>query len=337
MDFKKLGVYSIIFALVALFAIASIAAATNTGIDEGFSLFDNSDDTVNVYNTIYENKVIYDTQISQATTTMAVAISNLQKSTSKENTAILNQITEIQTSLDKAIAALIAQQNKMNALTEKNAKNIAYITMLEQQIAELNAQKAALDSARAADAEQIAKLKAVLAKLQASRKILRDAQPGLQDWKAMGSFGNILGLIFGDIAEVTASQMNSMIITICVWLLIFVTFGDIIATFSTFSTWVSWTTAGLMGIIAANLGFATRIIAWSTGVFASLGAIAVYVGLGGAFLAFIAVNLGLGFAKNWIVRRRAMMTAATSRAGGKALAGTIAGLGTVGKALSKIP
>jgi len=149
-------------------------------------------------------------------------------------------------------------------------------------------------------------------------------------------WSTILNLLFGPLAAVTPLVTSNAVITVAVWLLIFVTFGDIISTFSTFREWVSWTTAFLIGVIAANLGAAAGTIAFFTGLFAALGAIAVYVGLGAAFFAFIAVNLGLRGWKRWIIRRRAMMEAATSEAGGDKLAGTIKGLGKVGKALSKI-
>ena len=145
-----------------------------------------------------------------------------------------------------------------------------------------------------------------------------------------------LNYIFGNLAKVTPNNTNNAVITIAVWLLILITFGDIFASFSTFSKGVSWGAATLIGIIAANMGFATNIIAWTTGVFAALGAAAVYVGLGGAFLAFIVVNLGISSAGKWIMKRKALQEGSKAEAGGVKLAGRIKGLGAAGKALQEI-
>lgn len=153
---------------------------------------------------------------------------------------------------------------------------------------------------------------------------------------SLGSFGYILKYIFGEVTAISTNDISNMIITIAVWLLVFITFGDIISTFSTFSTWVSWSISFLIGVIAANIGLMTGIIAVTTGVFAFLGTAAVYVGLGAAFFVFIAINLGLTQFKKWIVKRRAMITAATEEAGGTKLAGTIKGLGAAGKALESV-
>jgi len=145
----------------------------------------------------------------------------------------------------------------------------------------------------------------------------------------------IMSYVFGPPTAITESPVSNGIITIAVWILIFITLGDIIATFSTFSAWVSWVGAFLIGTIAANLGGVTKIIAWSVGAFAVLGAAAVIVGLAGALFAFVVVNLGLWYFKRWIVRRRAMQEAATMEAGGKKIAGSVGALGEVGKAFKK--
>lgn len=152
-------------------------------------------------------------------------------------------------------------------------------------------------------------------------------------WDKVGSMGTVLQYIFGPATSVTTNDISNMIITVAVWVLVAITFGDIIATFSTFSKWVSWTTAVLIGIIAANLHALTAIIAVMTGIFAGLGIFAVYVGLGTAFVVFLLVNLGISSAGGWIMKRKAMQKAVTAESGGKSLAGTIKGLGSAGKAL----
>lgn len=159
-------------------------------------------------------------------------------------------------------------------------------------------------------------------------------------WEEWGAAGNFMRYIFGEVSPtvqgLAGSALSAIIITIAVWLLIMITFGDIIMTFSTFSTWVSWGAAVLMGIIAANLGISTAIIAWFTGLFVTLGSIAVFVGLGAAFVAFVLANLGIWKARKWIIRRKALMAAATAESGGIRIAGGIKGLGTAADALSEV-
>jgi len=157
------------------------------------------------------------------------------------------------------------------------------------------------------------------------------------DWSAITGnnvFGDILKYIFGE--PVTYQNINNVsagIITIAVWLLIMITFADIIANFSTFSKPVSWGTGILIGIIAANLGWTTAFFAMMTGIFATLGGIAVYLGLLGAFITFIAVNLGISWLGGFVMRRKAFMEAAKAEEGGTKLAGRLKGLSTAGKAL----
>lgn len=128
--------------------------------------------------------------------------------------------------------------------------------------------------------------------------------------------GTVLKYIFGAVPDVTANVISNVIITVAVWVLIMLTFGDIIATFSTFSKGVSWGAACLIGIIAANLGWTTTTITYLTGVFAIAGTFAVYIGLGAAFVAFLIVNLGISSLGGWIKKRRAMMEGEKAAAGG---------------------
>ena len=154
------------------------------------------------------------------------------------------------------------------------------------------------------------------------------------------SAGKVLSYVFGPIAKVTNDDTSSMIITLAVWLLIFITFGDIISSFSTFSSYVSWGAAFLIGIIASNLGIVVGTVAWTTGVFAFLGTLAVYAGLVGAFVVFIALNLGVTSLGPFIMRRKMMeaaqKTETAEEAGGKKLKGAIKGMGSAGEALESV-
>jgi len=92
----------------------------------------------------------------------------------------------------------------------------------------------------------------------------------------------------------------------------------------------------MIAIIAANLNWITAFMAWTTGIFAVLGVLAVYVALGAAFVAFLLANLGVWRVRRWILRRRALMAAATMEAGGTTVGGAIEGLGKAGRALKKV-
>lgn len=136
----------------------------------------------------------------------------------------------------------------------------------------------------------------------------------------------------------TTSKTSAAIIVVAIWLLLFITFGDIIANFSTFGREVSWVSAFLIAIIAANLGWVINITVVCIGIFAGLGAIAVVLGLGAAFLAFLVVNgWFIGSLGPWVLRRRLFMQAEKNAfktiAGAREVEGAITGLKGVGKAL----
>jgi len=138
--------------------------------------------------------------------------------------------------------------------------------------------------------------------------------------KSDSLFGILLGVIFGNPIIITTAGASTniysgMVVVIAVWLLLFVTFSDIISTFSTFNKGVSWITGFLIAIIAAQMNLLIGAVKWSAGAFAVLGSFAVFVGLGAAFLAFIAVNLGLSGLAKFVAKRRMMKTIAYGEVG----------------------
>ena len=161
------------------------------------------------------------------------------------------------------------------------------------------------------------------------------------------SFKDILGksfvwmdYIFGGISKFlieTTSSSSATIITIAVWLLIFLTFGDIFATFSTFNKGISWAIAFLLAVIAANLKAVIVISTLFIGLFSFLGTLAVLGGLAAAFVVFIGLNWGISSLGPMIMRRKAMRAAEKSsieaEAGGEVTAGAIKGMKKVGEAL----
>lgn len=148
----------------------------------------------------------------------------------------------------------------------------------------------------------------------------------------------ILGQIPHSLVEFTGKN-SAAIIVICIWFLIFFTFGDIISAFSTFSQPISWIIGFLVSVIAANLKAVVWIGVISVGIFAGLGTIAVFAGLFAAFVAFFAVNWGIGRFGPWVMRRRVMMEAgkkgALAEAGAAEIGGTLRGLKQLGKDLRK--
>jgi hypothetical protein len=138
--------------------------------------------------------------------------------------------------------------------------------------------------------------------------------------KQDSTFGTILGIIFGDPVIITTkgaatNVYSGMVIVMAVWILLFVTFSDIIGTFSTFSKGVSWVIGFLIAIIATQMNFLISSVSFFAKTFAALGSLAVFAGLGAAFLAFLAVNLGLTSLSKFVIKRRMMRTIAYGEIG----------------------
>ncbi len=162
---------------------------------------------------------------------------------------------------------------------------------------------------------------------------------------ATESFGSYFGnafvwmnYVFGGIPSWLVDMVganSAIVITLSVFVLLLVTFGDIISVFSTFSPAVSWIAGVLLAVIAANLKAIVVILSFFIGIFSFLGGLAVLVGLGGAFAAFIGVNLGIGRFGPWIMRRRAMIVAHRAAVGSEAegahLGGVLRGLRELGE------
>ena len=154
------------------------------------------------------------------------------------------------------------------------------------------------------------------------------------------AFMSYFGYVFGEIPQFLidkTSETSAFIVMLALWFLIFITFGDILTTFSTFSKEVSWAIGLVIAIIAANLNWIINFAVFAVGIFAFLGTLAVFVGMFAAFAAFVVVNWGIGRFGPWIIRRRTMQAAATeaieSEAGGTKLGGVLKGLQKVGEGL----
>jgi hypothetical protein len=106
---------------------------------------------------------------------------------------------------------------------------------------------------------------------------------------------------------------SALVVTLAIWALILVTFGDILTGFSTFSRPISWVVALLIAIIAANIKLVIMISTAFAAIFISLGVLGVWLGILGAIIAFVVVNLGITRAGKWIMRRKVIMESARGR------------------------
>lgn len=119
----------------------------------------------------------------------------------------------------------------------------------------------------------------------------------------MGGFSDWIGqYIFGFQGDTQASFDNFnltpyalLIIFLMIWLIIFVTFGDILEAFSSFDPSISWIMAFCLAVIGGMTGAYGGWVGTVTHWFVNFGASAVYLGLGASFLFFILIETGLGF------------------------------------------
>jgi len=162
--------------------------------------------------------------------------------------------------------------------------------------------------------------------------------------KSTVGLGEILGTPWGIMTYIVGgvpqflldsgvSDISAVVITFSIFLMIFLTFGDIMYTFGTFNKAISWIVAFLLSIIIANLKGVVVLIAFFTGILGVLGGAAVFVGLGTAFVAFLLVNFGIKSAGPWLMSRRIMMEATKSDA--KTYKEALK-IGSAAKALKKI-
>ncbi len=108
-----------------------------------------------------------------------------------------------------------------------------------------------------------------------------------------------------------------LITALMIWLIIFVSFGDVLENFSAFSSGIGWIVAFAIAVIGANVKIINTSMVYLVGVFAWLGTFAIFAALFGAIFAFFAVNWGMSRFTNWIRQRTIMINAATGRVSAK--------------------
>ncbi len=124
---------------------------------------------------------------------------------------------------------------------------------------------------------------------------------------ALNALTYLFGPVPNQLKDRTPNEVSAIIIVIAMWFLLFITFGDIFASFSTFNSGVSWAIGGLLALMAANLNGVSFLVICFSAVFVALGTIGIFVGLFGAIIAFIIVNLGITSLGTWVMKRKLLI------------------------------
>lgn len=96
-----------------------------------------------------------------------------------------------------------------------------------------------------------------------------------------------------------------LIVFVLIWLILFVTFSDIIVSFAPFSNAaIGWIVGAAITIIAANLKVVQYVSIWLVKYTAIFGTFSVFFGIFMAFVAFIAISWGGGSLAEWAVERK---------------------------------
>ena len=113
------------------------------------------------------------------------------------------------------------------------------------------------------------------------------------------------------------------IIMIGIWLLLLLTFGDLLSIFGFFTKPVAWVVAVVITIIAANLKFIAIISVTMLSITAFLGALSVFASIAGVFVMFIMFHFGTAKLRERMILRKAQDSAIRAVAGGKRAASGI--------------
>jgi len=129
--------------------------------------------------------------------------------------------------------------------------------------------------------------------------------------KSMTIFAGVY--IFGmyDIEGISQeySITTAIILFVLIWLILFVGLSDALVIISPFSTWVSWIIGGAMSIIIANIGAIQYFVTFVVVILGFLGAVAIFIAIGMAFIIF----MGLGWGAKWALEKKAAWAAHKGR------------------------
>ena len=143
----------------------------------------------------------------------------------------------------------------------------------------------------------------------------------------------ILDNIFGKVPPFLinlTSDISAAIIIIGIWLLLVLTFGDILSVFGVFSPMIGWITGIVLGIIAANIKVVMYFAVVALIITYGLGALSVVLSIILTFGIFIAFNFGTQKLRQMLLNRKMTelrLRAATGSAKAKAGLETLAEIG----------
>ena len=150
-----------------------------------------------------------------------------------------------------------------------------------------------------------------------------------------GERAGFLDYIFGGIPggiDSLVSPKTIPFLVIGVWLLIFLTFGDILSVFGFYTKPIAWLIALILAVLVANLKIVTMLLLGSLVLTSALGAFSVIASIVGIFAIFIAFHFGTAAFRERIILRRAQDVAIRAVAGGKIAASGATVLADVAKA-----
>jgi hypothetical protein len=123
------------------------------------------------------------------------------------------------------------------------------------------------------------------------------------------TFAVILRGIFGrpvkiqsETAQTTA--LSAIVLTICVWLLVLLTFSNILSSFSSFSKGISWGIAAVFATIMAQFNWQMKAMLFLARFTGIVGGTLTFIGILSAFFGFFVINVGIiGPLGQWARRR----------------------------------
>jgi len=148
-----------------------------------------------------------------------------------------------------------------------------------------------------------------------------------------------LTYVFGRVPDGLVEEVGAtaaIVVTVAIFIMLVVGFGDILSAFSAFSETSSWILGALLAIISANFKGVMAIAVLSFGIVGGVGVISIGVGLAVPFLVFIFMHFFLAkylvaMVTNKInIKNRALVTR-----GANDVAGAIEGFKTAASAFKK--
>lgn len=129
-------------------------------------------------------------------------------------------------------------------------------------------------------------------------------------WKNDGF--KFLDYIFGKIPSFLAEwrgddsgmKIGASIITIAIWFLFLLVFGDIMTTFGFFSKTVGWLIGAILTVVAANIQLLKFVSIVGLSVTAIFGTASVLLGIAWIFVMFVLFHFGSSGLRRWVVLRR---------------------------------